>query len=553
MNPKDGIIPDSHQASLPWLEQVGLHHASATETLTSSVTTAWGVDWDEEMIARDLMQNFFDANRDCLDRVIVRSERTSVEVIAPTEYDLKRLFFIGSEKDPAFGDVGQYGEGFKAAATCFLRQGHNAIVAASRSRVLCIRIGEQSVAGTDLYPLVYDFFAVDTLLPGNRLWLLGASKKLGMAMQTALSHFFHERNPLIGSQICCYGSDFQVYRSTTPHGHMFYRNLKRGEIPDLPLVLVLNKPYANIEKKIAQDRDRKAFGEELRDAFYKVWASKYFNGHTQRIHPVLEASQHLWDAGKGHPLLAAIAASNWRDDHREKLFGDQFFARSNDSDTAEQLQLRSMETEWLRQGRIALPAYFSKLGALSARRHLNDLKAKAQAEAVGRYQRSPTPAEWDGLNLMDRVLMELAKPIRDQFHNRTQYSVADTEEILGQLKASRSYGTRSVFFSAQVFVSPFSRALAVYLHEHAHIFGHDGSRGFTDALTELLEVTVKFRKAFDAYEAQWDGVREQVRAERRLDCAASSDAGARLQKLDMAALRSLLLRLPPALIEDLLP
>ena len=33
------------------------------KTLTSSVTTAWGVDWDEVYIARDLMQNFFDANR----------------------------------------------------------------------------------------------------------------------------------------------------------------------------------------------------------------------------------------------------------------------------------------------------------------------------------------------------------------------------------------------------------------------------------------------------------------------------------------------------------
>jgi len=29
----------------------------------SSVTTAWGVDWDDFMIARDLMQNFFDAKQ----------------------------------------------------------------------------------------------------------------------------------------------------------------------------------------------------------------------------------------------------------------------------------------------------------------------------------------------------------------------------------------------------------------------------------------------------------------------------------------------------------
>jgi hypothetical protein len=42
-------------------------------TLTSAVTTAWGVNWDEVYIARDLMQNFFDANRDRLDEVRVDS------------------------------------------------------------------------------------------------------------------------------------------------------------------------------------------------------------------------------------------------------------------------------------------------------------------------------------------------------------------------------------------------------------------------------------------------------------------------------------------------
>ena len=38
----------------------------------------------------------------------------------------------------------------------------------------------------------------------------------------------------------------------------------------------------------------------------------------------------------------------------------------------------------------------------------------------------------------------------------------------------------------------FSEALAVFLHEHAHIFGYDGHRGFTDALTELIEAVVRF-------------------------------------------------------------
>src|SRR5688500_8759414 len=38
---------------------------------TSSVTTSWGVDWNETYIARDIMQNFFDANRNRLSEIRV--------------------------------------------------------------------------------------------------------------------------------------------------------------------------------------------------------------------------------------------------------------------------------------------------------------------------------------------------------------------------------------------------------------------------------------------------------------------------------------------------
>src|SRR5438132_1140411 len=74
---------------------------------TSSVTTAWGVNWREELIARDLMQNFYDANHDCLTQVAVTVEGAEVTITAPTSYNLERLFYLGSEKGS--DDVGQYG------------------------------------------------------------------------------------------------------------------------------------------------------------------------------------------------------------------------------------------------------------------------------------------------------------------------------------------------------------------------------------------------------------------------------------------------------------
>ena len=53
---------------------------------------------------------------------------------------------------------------------------------------------------------------------------------------------------------------FAVYRSNQSDGHVFYRNLRRGRVTGIPVVLVIHKEYVALEKKIQHDRDRNAFG-----------------------------------------------------------------------------------------------------------------------------------------------------------------------------------------------------------------------------------------------------------------------------------------------------
>jgi hypothetical protein len=137
---------------------------------------------------------------------------------------------------------------------------------------------------------------------------------------------------------------------------------------------------------------------------------------------------------------------------------------------------------------------------------------------------------------------------------RTAYTVARTDVVLGELKRARGYRDVDVFLAEQVFVADFAEALAIFLHEHAHIFGHDGDRGFTDALTELIETVVRFRAALDGHENEWETVRLQVQAERR-------DAGRmtqttplteRLAALSEPEMRDLLQRIPEVVLKRLL-
>jgi len=50
------------------------------------------------MVARDLMQNFFDVNKERINEIRVELEAANVTIFAPDSYDLERLYYLGSEK-----------------------------------------------------------------------------------------------------------------------------------------------------------------------------------------------------------------------------------------------------------------------------------------------------------------------------------------------------------------------------------------------------------------------------------------------------------------------
>ncbi len=50
----------------------------------------------------------------------------------------------------------------------------------------------------------------------------------------------------------------------------------------------------------------------------------------------------------------------------------------------------------------------------------------------------------------------------------------------------------------------FSEALSVYLHEMAHMFGAEGTRNFTSALTRIIELCVKNNERIESYRKRWE-------------------------------------------------
>jgi hypothetical protein len=179
------------------------------------------------------------------------------------------------------------------------------------------------------------------------------------------------------------------------------------------------------------------------------------------------------------------------------------------------LQYDKQERKWQDDGLQALPGYFRKFGVINAERFLEELEEKALEEAKSQHSRRPTLAETNCIEVLHELAYDLDPEMMKVLgRGKATYCVAETEVLLGQLKKGRQWGSREVVLGASVFLEDFPEAVSIFLHEHSHIFGYDGSRGFTDALTELLGKVIHSRHDLDVYEELWNDTKTKVCEER---------------------------------------
>lgn len=213
---------------------------------------------------------------------------------------------------------------------------------------------------------------------------------------------------------------------------------------------------------------------------------------------------------------------------------------------------RPVGTHWEKQGLVLLPQYFSRFGVPSARDEIQRIRQKAQQESIEKNQRTTTSAETHAIELLRTVLRGLAPDIDGVIRRKDcTYTVAETDTVLGELRNKRDYRSIEVFLAESVFVSDFPRALSTFLHEHAHIFGYDASRGFTDALTELLETVIRQRSDLDLFEKKWQKSVAGIKSERVVSRKPTDEKQDWIQGLTESQLRDLIQRVPPVVLDKL--
>jgi hypothetical protein len=311
------------------------------------------------------------------------------------------------------------------------------------------------------------------------------------------------------------------------------------------LVTICKKQYQTIENKIAHDRDRKAFTKEVLDSLIKLVFRNFSNNDLKKL---LSVVQDWWQ--KGDPTLAAIAESRRYGGrtYSSSMFPENYYAAESylhGVDCLESVRLRDIVEEFKKQNYFRCPRYMSYFGMKTPDDEFRRRQQEKQKKINKIYSRKPTPNENLGINLLARFIRDLSPEISLRFEN-ARYTIGESEEILGELRSKRGWHEQHVFLEKSVFILPFDEALAILIHEWSHIFGSDGSRYFSDALTNFIALILKNGELLgrlNIYKSEWTELVETINQDRK---NAEEPSGLKdiIGGLSREAMRTLLLGIP---------
>jgi len=187
------------------------------------------VKWDKFMIMRDFIQNFYDSAgyERWHDLHEVETGADYIKLAINNEgFDHEWLLYLGAStkrnKDKDEANAGYFGEGFKMAALCAVRDMKWRIEVASRDWLIKVTRAPEVIDGKDVFVLAYELCEraageSDTFLKISSIKTCDKSY-----FNSAMTSFYYPQNPLLGEKI------YENKKAA------IYRRSKIPVSPDLP-------------------------------------------------------------------------------------------------------------------------------------------------------------------------------------------------------------------------------------------------------------------------------------------------------------------------------
>lgn len=500
-----------------------------------NIVMTYPVHWSKYKIFRDFLQNFydsvgFDSWHNSFNLQYDEHTSTASMWIDGISFSYEWLLHIGAstKTNNSKGNAGYFGEGFKIASLCALRDYHLDIHMASNDWSLAVISTEHTLDGQRISMLAYEV-ARRPAVNQSRLELSPLSRQDFDLLNTAVHGFCYPENPLLGAELwrdesgAVYELGEGAYDNCLPFtfkygrkGPVFCNYQLRGSSP-FRLAVCLHD-YND------DDRDR----QEL----YEFDIVRIFENIAYRVTPeaamaMLEAMRRYWGSHSVkrfdiksweatiNELILKVSSSpkctaEFRRKHpqlfclkpirtmRERNKRSQ--ARSWLSEQPEKVPL--VQDEFTRLGYPLLEEACEKAGGFT-QNDLPDSKERKAFELLecvlknscpGFFCEEQTPqchvimnksASWQGM----ATIFKKKNPLLNNHGLNVKYDISDI--YLKKYLFQKDY---------------FAEALSVYVHECCHVFGGDTSRSFSHALTQALELLLSHTSVLSEARSQWESI-----------------------------------------------
>jgi hypothetical protein len=452
------------------------------ELVRLSILDTYGVRWSREALARDLVQNFFDAHGDfeALSLRVDVATRT-VEIRGPQVFDLTLLFYVGGTTKRDDSTVGGFGEGFKIAALVAVRDLGVRLWAGSGPRGFEVVLDPVPLGRE----LCYAWAPEDPTTTDAWLRLTGCDDALLAAFAGTPLLFRHRGHPELQQRLACSADGrAAVYRgSVSGVGLLFYRRQKRGVVGyhSYPAIEALHLCYDGAIDALEGDRDRRDLAPNL--------LAEAIGGALEPpdIFGLLLHLQPFWE--QGHPVLSALLKAAASRGLRFEGWPSGWLAGGGDEHAAALAKRQGFRIALVALGEVGMPRV-------------------AQHYQHTLVTRAPTPKEAARSALVEDLYRRFMGAPEDESPQskprKKRLEVFDDPEgraaILGQ-----HFSDRIVMNAAQL-AGELPGAGATLLHEYAHEVGGDQDEAFWRRLEVLLFHTL-------AAPADVRAVRERFAAE----------------------------------------
>jgi hypothetical protein len=512
----------------------------AFELISINLIYDYPVHWSRFKTLRDFIQNFYDAVHwsEWDDRFsYTLTDRVLTLKAQDVGFSYDWLLHIGaSTKREEIGNyAGHFGEGFKIAALCAVRDHHWTVKMCSRDWELEVVTTNLTVDQRSLKSLAYK---IKQEQPTRRETILQIAPFNDQTLlDSVLLSFYYPSNPLLGQPIWTSTTGAVYTRSSVqkPWGYpstsenngsgIVFAGYQAVGSFEYPLVFCLH--------------DHRQLDRE-RNTFYRMNVIDLIRNTVSRLSPeasmvVLQLLKSRWydrprkkyDFTSWYGIVGAlvrnIAASAEQKALWQKTYPHLLVASQVKRSDLPQYNRRRQALDWLRQSQLPLRLVqeaFLALGypTLEAMCEQCDGFSVTRDPDAFEQQRVAMLEQFTCLLVPDLIAVVPLPPCKLIKSEAAAWrGMTSCIPLSGQPSKFRGIPIRYrlpyvALKSSLLYSSNLGNALSTYLHEIAHMFGGDRSAAFSHALSELMEVILS-----NAYlVAEWSNQWEQAEADRRI-------------------------------------